>query len=544
MNKVFSKLFFCIITSLFLTSGIFAIGAFGAENGVTVVTSDTELKAAINAGGSIRLGGNVTVTSMLTVPVGVDLILDLGGYTLSSKTPANIFALNNLGRLTVKDTVGGGEVNSRGIYNGYDESGMYVTDAELTVDSGIFNAKGTNGGGAIFNYGKATVNGGSFDAVGSYSINNRSGASMTVNNATVKEGIYNMGDLVICGGDFSNGRTGSQAVYNNGTLVINGGNFRNLIKNATVYNHSKKHVTINGGSFFANTSYYLLDGYFTITDGVFNGGIRSKNLTVSGGIFNNSNQSGYSLANTSVSGGRFTDEDSLNMARSALAAGYGMSENADGSFDVLDYESIVLRDAKYNLTTTASFVGNLYVKVPSSNAEYTVDAENSTGYAGIAVIGGAEYLVFNAGPSMNTVTGEIEFNVSASYGGTPINVFASFTTDSYFAAVMERYSKIAVPSHSDVENMTLVMNATRYANELYKYATDNGDYGAYADILNNKEWGKYLTAVTKESIADDAVSEVSSLLEVFESANLEITTGYGANYIFCVTDGYDVTKLS
>ena len=542
MRSIFIKPLICLFTALLLS--VFSLGVSAAEDEALVVTSAEELEDALSAGGAVRLGCDVTVSTMITVPEGVGASLDLFGNTLSTASEANTFVINNLGRLTVTDTVGGGEVNSRGIYNGYDADGYYVTDAELQIDGGIFNARGTNGGAAVFNYGRVTLNGGRFTATGAYSLNNRSGASMLINLATVEAGVYNMGELTVNGGELSNSRAAAQTVSNTGKLVISGGSFTSHVKTATVSSSSRTYAVIKGGSFANSTGYYVMDGYFDISGGELCGAVRSKGLSVSGGIFNNGSASVHSISKLTVSGGVFVDAGSAEVARAALAEGYAFIKNPDGSYEALDCDTMVLRDAKYNLTTTASFVGNLYVRSPREDAGYRIDTDKSTGYVGSTVIDGAEYLVFSARPSTDTVTGNIEFSLSASYEGRDITVSASFTTAGYFAAAMKYYFSSGAPSEADAESMTLIMNATHYANELYKYATDNGDFAAYAELLENEDYGKYLTSVSKEELGEDVPSDSEPLAAVFKYATLEIKTGYGASYLFGVLDGYDVSRVT
>lgn len=543
MRSVFSKILISLVAVVIMTCGVFSFGVSAAEEN-TVIMSAAELESALNVGGSISLGCDVVLSSMLTVPEGIDLTLDLCGHNLSMVDPANTFVINNRGRLVINDTVGGGEVNSRGIYNGYDSLGIYVTEAELTVNGGVFNAKGTNGGAAIFNYGRAEVNGGVFTSVGLHSIINRSGAEMIINDAEATGGVQNMGTLTVNGGSISNSKTGKAALLNSNSLTVNGGSFTNYASSATVSSSSKSAAVINGGKFYNEADNFIFDGLFTVSGGEFYGGIRSKGLTVSGGVFNNMSGKAHNVTAATVTGGTFVDSSSLNVAESYISPDHEIIKNDDGSYSVLSYEGIVLAGAKYNVTTTSSFVGNLYIKVPSSDSDITVNAEDSIGYSGIESIDGVDYYVFKSAPSMSTVTGIIEFAIQAIYKGSSLTVEASFTTDSYFAAVMSLYSNIESPTNADIENMTLVMNATRYANELYKYATESGDYEAYAKILENKEYQKYLTNVTKDSVAGDVISGTPALSAVFDYATLEIKTGYGANYLFGVSDGYDVSDIT
>ena len=59
-----------------------------------------------------------------------------------SSTTNHLYLFENRGNLTINDTVGGGEINARGIYNG--RSGSYA-DAVMVVNNAIINAIDVNG---------------------------------------------------------------------------------------------------------------------------------------------------------------------------------------------------------------------------------------------------------------------------------------------------------------------------------------------------------------------------------------------------------------
>ena len=146
---------------------------------------------------SIALGADIALENTLVFPQGRTATLDLRGWELTVNEPASNYAINNHGTLTIKDSYTTGEVNARGIYNGYVAEGDPITDAELTIISGTFNAMGTNGGAAVYNYGKAVINGGKFQSNGGYGLISQTGAEMTVNSADVRGGIYNCGTLTV-----------------------------------------------------------------------------------------------------------------------------------------------------------------------------------------------------------------------------------------------------------------------------------------------------------------------------------------------------------
>ena len=200
-------------------------------------------------------------------------------------------------------------------------------------------------------------------------------------------------------------------------------------------------------------------------------------------------------------------------------------------------EREVFEGAKYNLTMTTSFLGSFYVKVPSAYDAYTVNVDSIHGYKGTATIGGVEYYVFTLGPSVSDITSDICFNISTSFAGVAVDLAATFTTDSYFAAVMEKYSGVAEPSAAEIENMRLVMNAAQYANELYKLINGVG-YDKYETILNNEAYKAYLTDLSTMDVESESVKNIEGIDNVITSASLKIHDSYYASFVFYVTEEY------
>ena len=88
----------------------------------------------------------IVITAQIVIPAGMTVELDLNGKTVNSvfngsSTTNHIYALSNKGTLTITDSVGGGSINSRGIYN-------YGT---LILNGGAINAIDGNGGYAVNN---------------------------------------------------------------------------------------------------------------------------------------------------------------------------------------------------------------------------------------------------------------------------------------------------------------------------------------------------------------------------------------------------------
>ena len=309
----------------------------------------TTLQAAFDAvvgEATITLLRDATFKNTSVLAEGKTATLDLNGKTLAHTDEANQYALSNLGTLTI---TGNGTVNSRGIYNGYSNGGENVATAKLTIVNGSFNAKGTNGGAAVFNYGTVNVNGGEFTSIGGYSLNNQSGASMTIEDGvTANNGVYATGaTLTINGGEISGNRSGCHVIYaNNSTVTINGGTlYNNNSGNSTVMAAGTTKITYNGGTYGikdgrvpgnGNTwTSCLLDSQSSaevvVNNGTYNGGFRVQagtSMTINGGSFNDCYGSNYNINGTvTVKGGTYTDAAAIAFAEKYVAEGYVLDGN-------------------------------------------------------------------------------------------------------------------------------------------------------------------------------------------------------------------------
>ncbi len=372
------KLKFTLIAILAMLFG-FTFTA-NAQQAVEVSTLDA-LQTALS-------GENETVliTETIVIPQGETVVLDLNGKTVTRKDETNQYALRNLGTLTIQDTKGNGSINARGIYNGYGDGAANVATAEITVLSGTINAKGTNGGAAIFNYGTANVNGGKFTSIGGYSLNNQAGAKMNITDGVeVTGGIYNNQDaeLTVDGGNISNNRSGCHTIYAwNAKVTVNGGSIHNENSgNATIFSAGTSEVTINGGTISikdgrvpgngntwtscltdaANTAKIIVNG------GTLNGGVRVQSgatMTINGGSFNDVTGSGYNIYGTAiVNGGTFTDAAAKNFAEGKRAEGCSVVENPDGTFSVgkpvatlAELQTALAADSELAIIVTAQIV--------------------------------------------------------------------------------------------------------------------------------------------------------------------------------------------
>ena len=274
---------------------------------VDTATSLQEVIAGIEDGGSanIELGGDIELGDLfgagilstraatrdyIYIAEGKTLTLDLNGFKISQSDVENKYAFNNHGTLIIKDSKGGGSINARGIYNGYGEGAENVATAKIIVESGVINAKGTNGGAAIFNYGVVEVKGGKFESNGGYGLNNQSGASMTITGGEIRGGIYNLGTLSVDGENTSVYQhiSGRHAIYNYAaTAIINNGAFDSESGNELILaDGENSSVTINGGTFDKTAKSWLMGAAtgknitFVINGGTFRGYVNQPEMTV------------------------------------------------------------------------------------------------------------------------------------------------------------------------------------------------------------------------------------------------------------------------
>lgn len=316
--------------------------------GETGYATLAEAIAAAQAGETIALIDNIILTETVTVPAGKDVTIDLCGYSISMEESiiSTAYAIDNLGKLTLKDSNGNGSINARGIYNGYN-NGNTVSTSVMIVNGVNINAKGTNGGACVFNYGTLTVNSGNFTSIGGYSLNNQATGVMTVNGGDANNGIYNCGNLVINDGNINGNRSGCHVIYNwNATLTINGGSFYNYNSgNSTIMVAGTSQATINAGTFGikdgrvpgnGNTwTSCLLDtsnsGKLTVNGGTFNGGVRVQagtTMEITGGSFNDVTGSNFNIyGSVVISGGSFTDDTAKTFAGKYLAPDFELNED-------------------------------------------------------------------------------------------------------------------------------------------------------------------------------------------------------------------------
>ena len=109
-KKWLATLLAMAVTLAMVPTAAFAITADGG------VETEAELVEAINAGGDVKLGSDITITtaSRQFKISGKTVTLDLNGFALTreGESSSKLFSINNGGSLTINDSRGGGSITS------------------------------------------------------------------------------------------------------------------------------------------------------------------------------------------------------------------------------------------------------------------------------------------------------------------------------------------------------------------------------------------------------------------------------------------------
>lgn len=308
----------------------------GTQEKPTVVNDADELKAAVEAGGYIKLNANITAS----IEIKNEVHLDLNGKTLTNEAGKPTITVANGGSLTVDgsgtvDNVSHAKpavLNQQGgtvVLSG----GSYTRSKEDSKENSFYNLQ---------NLGTMTINSGvSVTADGHYSSLVANGWYNGSQNTAKQEA-----NLTITGGNFSGGLN---TIKNDdwGVLKISGGNFSNTTQ-ATVMNWNK--TTVSGGTFeskadvFAN-GYISADsdkGELTITGGTFTAGEGNNVVMISQSATNGGK---IDISNATMTG-------NLNLSKAAEVTISGTT--ITGSIKTAAGANVAIKD---NSTVTGEVTG-------------------------------------------------------------------------------------------------------------------------------------------------------------------------------------------
>ncbi len=335
----------------------------------TEVKTEAELTTAVSNGGEIKLGANITLTSMLTIPADKTVTLDLNGLSITSAGKV----IKNNGILTITDTKGGGKIISTGntavgvgdnskttIKTAIIESVEgavitgYATGATINIEDGIFSASDnavvagngnrTNEAGAERTVGNTInisggtfngqiktptyvacgiyapwkdtikVTGGTFNITGGAGIVARAG-SVSVSNATINttgNATGKVGDsrvVVPCSAIVFDSEAAYPALTNTSAISVESGTFTSEADAISVVKPegegAVERVAVTGGTFSTDVTEYLAEG---------------KILQKNGDTYT-------AVTNSGITSGTYTSEPTV-------PSGYKATKNDDGTWTV------------------------------------------------------------------------------------------------------------------------------------------------------------------------------------------------------------------
>ena len=243
-----------------------------------------KLANLIAKGGKFTLNENVIVDESIVIPEGVNVVLDLNGYSISGATGMTSPVVFNYGILDMKNgTVNATEttaIRNSGVNAKLNMSNMSVLQTVAVnpewLGTAVFTANGAT----------TTINSGNYVGISSAAIVATSGGHLIINggnfasnDSTVRVDSWDYGSyMTINGGTFNVNVEGARALYADGyknveinsgifngtidstytNININGGTFNKSIKQPG--GHQNKYA-IRGGNFVEDVTYYLVEGF-------------------------------------------------------------------------------------------------------------------------------------------------------------------------------------------------------------------------------------------------------------------------------------------
>ncbi len=358
---------------------VMAIGLCSVSwaDATTEVKTEAELTTAVSNGGEIKLGANITLTSMLTIPADKTVTLDLNGLSITSAGKV----IKNNGILTITDTKSGGKIISTG------NTAVGVGDnSKTTIKTAIIESVE---GAVITGYATgATIN--------------------------IEDGIFSASDnAVVAGNGNRTNEAGAERTVGN-TINISGGTFNGQIKTPTyvacgIYAPWKDTIKVTGGTFniTGGAGIVARAGNVTVTNAVFNttgnatGKVGDSRVVVPCSAIVFDSEAAYpALTNTaaiSVESGTFTSEaDAISVVK---PEGEGAAERVSvtgGTFstDVTGYlgEGKILQKNgdTYTAVTNSGITSGTYTAKPTVPDGYKV-VENTDGTFTVEKVGGYYY---------------------------------------------------------------------------------------------------------------------------------------------------------
>ena len=343
----------------------------------TEVKTEAELTTAVSNGGEIKLGANITLTSMLTIPADKTVTLDLNGLSITSAGKV----IKNNGILTITDTKGGGKIISTG------NTAVGVGDnSKTTIKTAIIESVE---GAVITGYATgATIN--------------------------IEDGIFSASDnAVVAGNGNRTNEAGAERTVGN-TINISGGTFNGQIKTPTyvacgIYAPWKDTIKVTGGTFnitggagiVARAGSVSVSNATINTTGNATGKVGDSRVVVPCSAIVFDSEAAYpALTNTSaisVESGTFTSEaDAISVVKPEGEGAVERVAVTGGTFstDVKEYlaEGKILQKNgdTYTAVTNSGITSGTYTAKPTVPDGYKV-VENTDGTVTVEKVGGYYY---------------------------------------------------------------------------------------------------------------------------------------------------------
>ena len=343
----------------------------------TEVKTEAELTTAVSNGGEIKLGANITLTSMLTIPADKTVTLDLNGLSITSAGKV----IKNNGILTITDTKGGGKIIST------DNTAVGVGDnSKTTIKTAIIESVE---GAVITGYATgATIN--------------------------IEDGIFSASDnAVVAGNGNRTNEAGVKRTVGN-TINISGGTFNGQIKTPTyvacgIYAPWKDTIKVTGGTFnitggagiVARAGSVSVSNATINTTGNATGKVGDSRVVVPCSAIVFDSEAAYpALTNTSaisVESGTFTSEaDAISVVKPEGEGAVERVAVTGGTFstDVKEYlaEGKILQKNgdTYTAVTNSGITSGTYTAKPTVPDGYKV-VENTDGTFTVEKVGGYYY---------------------------------------------------------------------------------------------------------------------------------------------------------
>ena len=374
-----------LATILALVMALALCSVSWADDGVTTAEA---LAAAVEAGGEIKLGADITAS--ITIAEGKDVTLDLNGKTLTNE--AGKHTITNNGTLTITATNGGTVDNvshqRAAVLN--NEKGIAVLNGGSFTRSKESGQDKENSGGNSFyniqNFGKMTIN------AGVVVMQDGGFSSMVANGYYDGTGKTNTPTLIINGGKFIGGLN---TIKNDdcGKLTINNGVFEN-VKQHAVFNVNE--AEIKGGTYAMDGNDSVLynrkyndtndkglltveGGTFTAKDGVPAIKVHDENSkpTVTGGTFSSDVSAYADAAVASLKGVYYVGADSIETAVNSMSGGDTLT---------VIQGSVKVGNTEYGANQTYTKPTSYYYYSPSTTTpDTTTKGSPKTFDAGIAL---------------------------------------------------------------------------------------------------------------------------------------------------------------